>query len=444
MPEEETHLVGALTTVTFFKVNGSPPMDYLHQDWLRTKITQMVRFNPWLLSCLERDADSNMLELVYPAEPSEEEIAEIIDIQSLQDAFNIHWDTPYSGLCKAIDGADAAVPPGSTTINEPTKRVKFTIVPLEGSTGFALIFSMCRVLGDAYTYYKILNMVSREAKVETMEPKRQMQFSQKIKKAQDADLMEWVKSGASIFNSIRMALFGRSPEIFLYSIHSAKMAETKTRIYSAGTDGTGKPASPNDIITSNFLNLKKNSSMGMMSINWRGKLPGLNDSLAGNYEGARWYDEEGREEALGIRKSMTLVSGVWRGCKAAPSTLAALRGRKLSVVTNWASLSKDLLVDGFQHWLHVPISLQTLPFDSCIIFRPAAQQLAILSQVRGVGRKQLCEGMGVLGEPLLSDASDRDGVKRVQRSTGLGWKLGVPAVALGLAAVACWMKPKRL
>merc|ERR1712025_1434921 len=114
-----------------------------------------------------------------------------------------------------------------------------------------------------------------------------------------------------------------------------------------------------------------------MSVNFRGKLCGLTDANAGNYEGGIqfWPDEFRNPE--GIRRSLQSPLKYQAGRADTPNLWASLRGN-FGVSTNWASLQSVCNLPGCEQLLHLPVLSEILIDGAMVVFRPTPNTLGVV------------------------------------------------------------------
>jgi len=72
----------------------------------------------------------------------------------------------------------------------------------------------------------------------------------------------------------------------------------------------------------------------------------------------------------------------------------------LGQISNWATFAGDLVFDGCEQQLHLPMyATGTIPFDCAIVFRPLPGKLVVMYFPKTVGREELFSGCE-LGEQV--------------------------------------------
>lgn len=386
-----------VASITFFKSSGD--MSACHSK-LRARIVEVVKANPWLVCRFVRNKKehNNQVQIVFSASPADTDVDKIINIYKDPGALEVHWDMDYQSLTKAIAASPSCVKKGSECVNksgDEFQRACFTLVPVaKGDNAFALILSMCHVLGDGHTYYQILNMLSKKEPIKSLQMERHKDFEPKGRAAVGQKNYAWATGGGVLFNVIKNTFVGKAPRCMAYYVDSDRIAVQKKAVPA------GNFVSTNDLICSHFFK-RVQPRVGFMVINWRNRIAGVEDQLAGNYDGALIYDPDGYADAMSIRKSLTPVEGCYQTAqRPLPGTCESM-WCKLGMATNWASFARDLVIDGCEQHLHLPCVVPSdVPFEFCVIFRPRAGKLGVMCFVRG--QEDLTAGDSIFQETISS------------------------------------------
>merc|ERR1712080_450443 len=114
------------------------------------------------------------------------------------------------------------------------------------------------------------------------------------------------------------------------------------------------------------------------AISFRGKVDGLNDADAGNYESLLWFDPEVYSSPAKVRKVM-LAGAPYKGRGLPlPGAWETLQS-KFGVMTNWAGFTGSLVIAGCDAHLHLPlVPLRLVPFENACVFSPSKGKLAVM------------------------------------------------------------------
>lgn len=230
-----------------------------------------------------------------------------------------------------------------------------------------------------------------------MRATRNQEASEKVADAVGKKEYDFMFSVPLICNVLKGMVFGKKAECFAFYVDPDKVKKAKAEVTANPTEGVDC-VSTNDILTSSFAKTIR-ARLCMMAINCRNRIEGIVDADAGNYEAALLYDEEKYGRPSSIRKTLqkgppflTTVKplpGFWEGCLCT-----------LGQITNWATFAGDLVFEGCEQQLHLPMyATGVIPFDCAIVFRPMPGKLAVMYFAKTVGREELlsnCE----LGEPV--------------------------------------------
>jgi hypothetical protein len=192
-------------------------------------------------------------------------------------------------------------------------------------------------------------MLSDDQDVIALNPKRDMEFDNKVKILTKTTLPgEWLTSLGCTINSIRSLLF-ESKNTLLFDINNEWIENEKSE-YSKNTttnnnnnDNTVNSSSSlfistNDIITSWVMRLTK-CNIGLMTINYRNRLFNLTNEYAGNYQSMIIYQYDDYHSPSLIRASLQNCCRVVT--RNLPGFFASIN-TKISFITNWSTFYTEL------------------------------------------------------------------------------------------------------
>ena len=348
----------ATSTVTFFK--GSPRRV---ANKLRTRVAEIVRANPWLAARLDDDENGELALFVPPELPERFAVRDDIAVER----------TPYASLVAAL----APVLCGTSVECRGTAKPLFQVSLVScANDQYALVVSANHSLLDGHGYYRIYNMLSEGAPVESLDPARKFHIPAKMVAAMNNErsLLQQASPGflfRFITAQVRNALM-RETHCHAFYIDEDWVAERK-----ATADGVAF-VSTNDCITSEFCSLL-NCDVALMAINFRNKIDGCGDEDVGNYEDLLAYTPRDYASPSLIRRSVTGPRYFRASGAPLPSNLEHLSS-SYGAITNWATFARPLELDGVQQ-LHLPLldwNASTPPsvFGAMVVFRPKAGCLA--------------------------------------------------------------------
>jgi hypothetical protein len=325
-------LEAPIATITFCEREKSDMIkndDDENQDiveYLQARVTEIVAKNPWLGGWLARDPTTRAVKLYY------DETGEQINgpiFRAFPSEIGLSRDTPYEQYGSLFEGHDVLVQGNAEIINcdrQPLWRV--SVVPDQNSPRdrLALVVSMSHIVGDGFTYFRILNMLGNHAPIEAMNPvRRPHQFNEQLAqfvgldeayyidkisksplwavfvKTQDDTIIqrrafflneEWIEGQKRAWDqAVKLEqayeLYGtgndgeRSIEQHLQSTAIAPRSNDNFKVSFAAHQASSS-LTTNDIITSWFFKTA-NVTAGLMPYNLRNKFPDLKESDAGNY-----------------------------------------------------------------------------------------------------------------------------------------------------------------
>ncbi len=315
---------------------------------------------------------------------------------------------PFAELSSLV-AKEAQVPPGTKCIKKALPVAKFTLTPCT-TKGFALVASISHSVVDGHTYYKILSMLSKNVEIESLTSKRKPEMNDIGKKAIGEKEYNYLFSGAIFMNVIGSLLKGPKSAVSAFYIDETKVADIKKsedeRLAKANAKSDSFSCSTNDILTSTFGQATKARSL-LMAINWRGRLDGLSDTDAGNYESSIPFDPQRYLVLKGtlydalayfLRNSYEFPSQIRKTLRSGPPFLRdssldvpkgieAMRCR-LAMLTSWvfSSFDGNLKLGGADDdgnastlSLHLPIfRTKGLPFAIAVTFRARKDKIAVI------------------------------------------------------------------
>lgn len=358
---------GPVTTMQFY--TGDPKEAAIY---LRQRLVEVARVNPWIGSKLVKDPKQHGKLLAMRYSKDSPPIDEMFEIDT---ELQIHEELPYIDLVAKVSASKAHLPNGNTLLKTGQNICKLTLAPKTDSSGFAVIFSMSHSVGDGFTYYSILNMLSSNVEPSAMDPVR----NESLRKGLPAQVGEkeykfMVSPGVcAICHYIGVAIKAKKnpPQCFYLDKEKLKMAKE----IASAEPGAAPFVSTNDIVTSGFARATK-SKMITMAMDFRGRLEGLTTKHAGNYHLGLLFGPDGFATANSIRNALNspppLSRAVLPGC--------CMTGNWSATISNWSSMSKgNLDIPDCTQTLHLPyVDPKEAMADTCVVFKARPGEVAAL------------------------------------------------------------------
>lgn len=382
--------VSSVSSVTFF--DGS-----LDIEDLKKKVRQIVALNPWLRSKL-RTMPNGEIMAVYSDETktnssSTADLADCVFLSSerLDDLAQMTYEEVFDTFGKYV------IKRGVDCLDRPSESLfRVTLVELHrddtrstsDNKRFALVFSISHVIADGHTFYKIYGMLSHERTPYSLTSARNVNFMDDLTRAVGPKVQSWLRSPQLIIGFVKTLLFGKQSTIETVLIKQDVISSIKQKFGQSGQSGKAQDSigidaefiSTNDIITATFFE-RCQATFGFMAINFRNKLQGYTDLMAGNYESILVYNREDFSPEV-IRHS---VKTYQTKSKEVPTFLETIVFN-CAGITNWTSFYSDLKFPHAQQHIHLP--LQSYRENVClnfgIIFTPREGEVALLSMSRTV------------------------------------------------------------
>ncbi|CAJ1969084.1 unnamed protein product [Cylindrotheca closterium] len=358
----------AMSTLTWFKMTDSGDNLDKTKQILQDRFHQIIKANPWMIGrILKRNGEHS---LVYPKQlwddTKDGSMSEYFGCLHNDDgSVGISPGTPYDQLGSRLSHLMLKNGP-----NEALCRV--TILPSRSDKRqyFAVVFTMSHVIADGATFFKMNNMLLNvQEDIVSLDPQRIMSTEQQqIQVMGGEPEYKILQSGGFIANMV-LGVFttllkpSKKASARFYLVNQDGMKDEKEK-HQYDTTSTPKKqfVSTNDVLSSWFF---QNSTCkhGLMALNWRGRLPGHTDMLAGNYENVLFYrpcdsktpdlirksltEKKNQGQVLQYRRQVTHdepMPGFW-----------GMASGSIALATNWASFSKLSSIPGWQEEIQIPL-----------------------------------------------------------------------------------------
>eukprot|EP00438_Fugacium_kawagutii_P017848 Skav205679 [mRNA] locus=scaffold2818:68673:70055:+ [translate_table: standard] len=367
-------MLPSITTVTFYE--GT-----VDAEILRGMSEELVRANPWLAGELRRDRATGMVSLWVPGE-----------VQDFSKHFKqvrreaLDMQMPLMDMRRSLE--DLTVKPGIQCVDVGPSEPLFTITLVETKSNnfFALVVSMSHVLGDGFTYYRLYGALDqRPAMVNgvtymanqgparaRLNPFRKLSFVEAVAEAL-GPAQAWASSKAARWGSLLDGWLRPKHRWQAWMVDATWVQQQKAAADAAGGAGF---VSSNDVLTSWFLNSHR-FEYGIMSMNFRNRLCGLNQTHAGNYTAGLNFWPQDFASPQGIRKALQNPPYFRAQRQDVPGLLRSVLGR-VGVATNWASVYQELSLQNCRQLLHLPVLGDVQVHGAMIIFQPKPKELGIV------------------------------------------------------------------
>lgn len=231
---------------------------------------------------------------------------------------------------------DSIVPNGWELLKTGQPVSKLSLMPCVDEGVFALVFSMSHMVADGYTYYSILNMLSSSCTTMALTAERMHHTAEAQIEAGGKEDQEWQMGMPMICNVICSLMCSKATKLYAYYVDEDKIAALKQKAKATAKDPDAF-VSTNDILTAHFANATDRSIM-LMAMNFRGRVDGVTEDLAGNYETALVFDRDSCYDPISIRQTLKNGPPFERTSGAAiPGCCNTCCSQDLGLITNWAS-----------------------------------------------------------------------------------------------------------
>jgi hypothetical protein len=365
-----------ITTITFYKGDFQAAAQAV-----RAQFDLVVGSNPWLAGRLVKTKTGAAIR--HPGSPDAADIEPLFAATGVEEtaAFKLSPTTAYTETCTGMYASKAKIIVGSgkATLGKPEPLTLLTLS--ESATGeFALIFSMSHVIGDGRTYYDIFQMLQPGAAVRALSSARVMSFSEEMRDVCGRKELEWADSGTVMCMSMcaMMPCCHKPPKCFAFQLDAEKLAAAKEA--GAKEDGV-EYVSTNDILTSAFFS-ECGSRIGMMGMDCRGRIDGIEADMAGNYVTALTMDPDTFGTPGSVRKmlSSTPYKPTMQPLPTCGSWCCGSDKNSMAMVTNWSSFAGGMVqIEGCEMVVHLPVQNPAYcVFDVMIPFASGVGKTGVL------------------------------------------------------------------
>ncbi len=363
-------MLPSITTVTFYE--GKVDVEIL-----RGMTFELIRANPWLAGQLCKDA-TGIVNLWVPSD-----LTDLTKhfIQTRRDDLEMHM--PLMDMRRLLQ--DLTVKPGIQCVNSSDERL-FSVALVSCGARLALVVSMSHVLGDGFTYYRLYGALDqRPTQVAgimyepnegparcRLNPFRCAAFPQSVTEALGPQSL-WPSSRRARWGSMLDALLRPRHLWQAWYVDETWLRKEKEHV---SRDFNGFVSS-NDVLTSWFF---KNGHFdyGIMSVNFRNRLCGLDRTQAGNYKAGVAFWPEDFASPKGIRSSLKKPPYFRAKRQDVPGVMRSVLRSRVAVATNWASVYQELTLQHCQQLLHLPVLGDVQVHGAMIIFRPQKKTLGLV------------------------------------------------------------------
>jgi hypothetical protein len=382
------------------------------------RLAEMLEANPWLGGRIK--TRNGAAAIVYTPAQSKQQADRLLTVYTCADIC-VSMDTPYP---------------------EASARLQCTVVPLtyfwlwnwdapffrvalvpdcKDPQRFALVTSLAHCVGDGKTYYNLHNMIAHDAPVVALNITRKHHLHDAMTKTMGGPAFfgcycqPTLGMVVRIIRHVLMAFIIGPPTVvkLFWVNHDWVNEQKKVGLLKSKSDTSNfrpKFLSSNDVMASQFLRTTQ-CDQGLMTVNFRGKIPDCHEHDAGNYYNfnpLRWADFS---TPVAVRQVVQQLKLGQRHPTTHPLTsfqhLLSFNS-PISFFTNWADFARPVPLQHCQQLLHVPLvpthswRMPSRLFSICYVFKPTKEcdKLAVMVSVSPKAMKEL-EATGMMGPELL-------------------------------------------
>ncbi|CAK4122879.1 unnamed protein product [Aphanomyces euteiches] len=339
------------STITFYSTTDASHVKT--KAYIQERVDAIVHANPWLTGKLTTGWFNSNVTLEFNPESPPAVVVEEAHLPSLSP--QIEYDHLVE-LCTPF-----MVVTGSSLINSDLPMFRVTWVTISDTQG-ALFFSVGHGVADGYTYYRLYGMLSGTTPVEALTQTRVEDYMSRANAAVKGcnDVVPLLLSFPFLVNMVGKLVLKPAPRRTIHTVNAKWIAQEKAKYKESSPVGY---VSTNDIVTSWAFRAAK-CDFGVMAVNFRGRVDGVDRTLGGNYEMLIGYQPEDYSTPALIRES--LETNGYRRVRSGkfPSMWTGSSG----VVSSWVTLYEPAELPGWTMVEHLPCVSGKSAFSAVIVF----------------------------------------------------------------------------
>lgn len=372
--ETSRRLLHSESICTLTKFTGKVPKSYLQQ-----KVSEIVRLNPWLNGRLVKNQGQITVQYQNVLRNSNT----TPNLKFIRESFIKKKDTG--------DNLDyllqLSVKKGKSCVNKDLPLFQIIVVE-KNEDEFFLIVSLCQILGDHRSFYRIYQMLSKDMVSGSLDINRNTEIVKEMKK-RTKPMEKLLINNTTVKYMMSSMLFSPKRTDRNYVVNQDWIKSQKqSYIDSYERVEDIKIISSNDVLTAEFFKAS-GCKIGLMNTDLRFAINALDENHFGNYESyASYLVEDNKISPAFIRRGLNRVNGLdaQNGKKSnkekddfsTPGYLTRSFA-KVAVISNWSSLYHDLVFDGCELTLHQPLlDEKTVKTDLGIVYKRNKNQLGMM------------------------------------------------------------------
>jgi len=357
-----------VSTVSIFHPNAGTTDSSQAVAQLRSRLSSVARANPWVCGYIQKCPKTSKYNICFHETVTDSDVDKIFHHAVVDD--DMKWASMGGENFKNVKYHDDIqllvdvtskfiVKSGHKKDFENVKQchllplMRYTVITNTHNTKLAVVLSVSHYVADGSCFYKLLHMIHNVEDIVSLNPKRLTFIPKRLTRF----------SSLTINNAFRISLVLVSSLIALivkyiwglklnkqtmYAVVSKEHVKSKKEQYGSSDEGFW--VSSNDIIVSDMANVLDVGCADVV-VDMRNRLPGCETNLAGNYLDFIFLSRNLFETPANVRQHLR------RGLESWKPSFDMISGyfKGFLCTTNWASLSKELIVDGYSEAFHYPL-----------------------------------------------------------------------------------------
>jgi len=339
---------------------GEPPISvavWFHGDhkqvalFLEERARQIIKLNPWLLGKVRSDLFGRPI-LEYIENPTIDSLSCVQHVS--QDQSTISRFTPVERLYKATRSFATLKPSKG-----PLWRIAVVPCQKQPHEYFALIVSMSHVAGDGHVFVSLMSMLCsiEQDMVRAFDLDPVAKSDELARQALGSDAFEFQNNSLAMLSKglvgiIRRFLFGKGQELWFLVDENAMDAIKRADVASSQSKKAVKSTTTNNVLASWFFQ-NSGCSVGLMCVDYRGKLKGHHHRLGRNYWGTIVYQKNDFDDTTKIYESIKSLKRTHSG--ALPTPLDFVTKGSIAIATSWTKHRGRWSLPGCQEEVRIPL-----------------------------------------------------------------------------------------
>lgn len=335
---------------------------------IRQRIVDILLSNPWLSGRLIKSDTIKTPCIIYPTESAEIELRSSSIVSTFVDDSLFQPNLSYNALSAKLHRF--RVPPGMECCDNDQTLFHVVLIESNNQEQFALFASLSHILGDAFSFYRIISMLDVSNPIESLSLERDVMSASELMDYHAGYHRSWYVAESPHFEAgfqLNMH-WNLKTSVSVFQCQDEEIEKVKRSTKTT----QNRNVTTNDIITS-WLGQQLDSDFLTFTMNMRPLLAsGSQDTnrKIGNYfrylvlcRGEYNQPQQVRDFVNGVRL------GFGDKLSRLPTVWQSIRQHGYANITNWVNLYRPINFPGCSMICHLPVYDPQFAFHFAIIFR---------------------------------------------------------------------------